>query len=72
MPFADDLRDVNQIFEAAGYGEEINNGDDGPSIFESLSKDEKKAAKLMVKNMYIDFNSRNFDNPSIQQFYAGL
>jgi hypothetical protein len=22
--------------------------------------------------MTIDFNSRNFENPSIQQFYAGL
>jgi hypothetical protein len=37
-----------------------------------LTKDEKNAAKLLVKNMTIDFNSRNFENPSIQQFYAGL
>ena len=37
-----------------------------------VSKEDGKAAKLFVKNMSIDFNSRNFENPSIQKFYSGL
>jgi len=69
LPYADDIRDLNQIFEAAGYKDEEKEDD---NIFDQLSKDEKNAAKLLVKNMYIDFNSRNFENPSLQQFYAGL
>ena len=32
---------------------------------QTLSKDEKHAAKLMVKNLNIDFDSRNFENPTI-------
>lgn len=62
MPYADDIRDINAIFDAAGYGEEAKEDD---SIFDTLTNEEKHAAKLMVKNMYIDFNSRNFDNPSL-------
>ncbi|CDW84185.1 ku p70 dna helicase [Stylonychia lemnae] len=69
LPYADDIRDINSIFEAAGYNEE---DPEDKSIFDQLTNEEKQAAKLMVKNMYIDFNSRNFENPSLQQFYAGL
>jgi len=58
--------------EAAGYEPEGQNDEEEKSIFDQLTKDEKNAAKLLVKNMTIDFNSRNFENPSIQQFYAGL
>ncbi len=72
LPFADDIRDLNQIMEAAGYEPEGQNDEEEKSIFDQLTKDEKNAAKLLVKNMTIDFNSRNFENPSIQQFYAGL
>jgi ATP-dependent DNA helicase 2 subunit 1 len=57
-------------YEAEGQNDEEEKGD--KSIFDQLSKDEKNAAKLLVKNMTIDFNSRNFENPSIQQFYSGL
>lgn len=57
-------------YEAEGQIDEEEKGD--KSIFDQLTKDEKNAAKLLVKNMTIDFNSRNFENPSIQQFYAGL
>lgn len=69
LPYADDIRDINQIFEAAGFKQEEEKE---ASVFDQLSKDEKNTAKLLVKNMYIDFNSRNFENPSLQQFYAGL
>jgi hypothetical protein len=38
---------------------------DGSDIINSLNKDEKKAAKYLIKNLNIDFDSRNFLNPSI-------
>ena len=70
LPFADDMRDLDAIFEAAGFqpGDDVEE----PSIVDTLTKEEKNTAKLIVKNMEIDFNSRNFENPSIQQFFAGL
>ena len=67
LPYADDIRDLNQILEAAGYeaeGQDEQEEEKG-GIVESLSKQEKDAAKLLVKNMAIDFSSRNFENPSI-------
>jgi hypothetical protein len=64
------MRDLDAILEAAGFEEEVNGEE--ISLVESLTKDEKAAAKLLVKNMEIDFNSRNFENPSLQQFFSGL
>ena len=70
LPYAEDLRDLNEIKKAAGYeAEEVA---EETSIIEKLKKDEKDAAKLLIKNLTIDFNSRNFENPSIQKFYSGL
>ena len=54
------------IFEAAG----ITQKDQG--IMDTLSKEEKNSAKLLVKNLNIEFDSRNFENPSIQKFLTGL
>lgn len=70
LPFADDLRDLENIMESAGF--EVDNEDKEQNVIETLTSEEKKAAKLLVKNLSIDFNSRDFENPSIQQFYAGL
>jgi hypothetical protein len=39
---------------------------------DTLSKEEKNSAKLLVKNLNIEFDSRNFENPSIQKFFTGL
>lgn len=39
---------------------------------ETLSKQEKNSAKLLVKNLNIEFDSRNFENPSLQKFFSGL
>ena len=46
--------------EAAGFQQ-----DDGKEkdIVESLKKEERNAAKLLIKNLTIDFDSRNFENP---------
>ena len=50
-----------------GQAQEVKQG-----IMETLTKQEKDAAKLLVKNLDIDFDCRNFENPSIQKFFSGL
>lgn len=64
LTYADNIRDNKQILSYAGFeqqpGDETKQG-----IMQTLSKDEKHAAKLMVKNLNIDFDSRNFENPTI-------
>jgi hypothetical protein len=50
--------------EACGYEAE-GQDEEEKGIVDTLTKQEKDAAKLLVKNMTIDFNSRNFENPSI-------
>jgi ATP-dependent DNA helicase 2 subunit 1 len=59
LPYAEDVRDIE---EHLAHQEKL----------QEPSKDEKRTAKLFVKNMSIDFNSRSFENPSIQKFYSGL
>ena len=39
---------------------------------DTLTKEEKNTAKLLVKNLNIDFDSRDFENPTIQKFFSGL
>jgi hypothetical protein len=58
---------LNVIFEAAGYEAEgaPEEEEKAGGIFDKLTKNEKDAAKLLVKNMSIDFSSRNFENPSV-------
>lgn len=61
LPFAEDVREVEE----------------DPLVKKILRKTdvnetELKTAKLFIKNMSIDFDSNNFENPSIQKFYAGL
>ena len=63
LPYAEDLRDLNEIKEAAGYApDEV--ASEKP-IIDTLKQEEKNAARLLIKNLTIDFNSRNFENPSI-------
>lgn len=69
LPYADDIRGNKEIFENAGFGAKDDNGE---GIIQTLSKEEKQAAKQMVKNLKIDFDSRNFENPTIQRFFSSL
>lgn len=59
LPYAEDVRDIE---DHLAHQDKL----------QEPSKDEKRTAKLFVKNMSIDFNSRSFENPSIQKFYSGL
>lgn len=65
LPYAEDIRDLDTIMEAAGFPEDEEYNLD-------LSKKEKDAAKLLIKNLTVQFDSLNFENPTIQKFYAGL
>ena len=59
LPYADDVRGNKEIFENAGFG--TKPGDEkSEGILQTLSKEEKNAAKHMVKNLKIEFDSRNF------------
>lgn len=59
LPFAEEFRDLEAIFTAAGVTADVD------SAIESLTTEEKDAAKLLVKNLTIEFNSRNFENPAL-------
>ena len=61
---------MNEIKEAAGLP--TNEVENERPIIDTLKQEEKNAARLLIKNLTIDFNSRNFENPSIQRFYSGL
>jgi len=63
LPFADDIRGLDNIMEAAGF--QNHDDQDGPSIVDKLRPEEKNAAKLLIKNLTIDFDARNFENPTI-------
>jgi hypothetical protein len=47
--------------EAGGYPAEKRE----QSVIDSLKKNEKDAAKLLIRNLTINFDSRNFENPTI-------
>lgn len=72
LPYADDIRDLDSIMEAAGYPKAEEFVQNGPSIIDRLRPEEKNAARLLIKNLTIDFDVRNFENPTIQKFYSGL
>ena len=69
LPYAEDIRDLDAIMEAAGFRQQEENQ---VGICETLKKEERNSARLLIKNLTIDFDSRNFENPSTQRFYAGL
>jgi len=56
--------------ESAGL--KLNEKIEEKPVVETLTKSEKDAAKLLIKNMTINFESRNFENPTIQKFFSGL
>lgn len=73
LPFAEDIRDLDNILAAAGFGQrEEREMQPASETLPKLAEKERNAAKLMIKNFSIDFDSRNFENPTIQKFYSGL
>jgi Ku70/Ku80 C-terminal arm len=60
LPYSEDLRD---------FGNLENNGLDEKCIPNRLHV---VAADMMINAMTIDFNSKNFENPEIQNLYAHI
>eukprot|EP00826_Nyctotherus_ovalis_P009446 TRINITY_DN1249_c0_g1_i2.p1 TRINITY_DN1249_c0_g1~~TRINITY_DN1249_c0_g1_i2.p1 ORF type:complete len:635 (+),score=225.54 TRINITY_DN1249_c0_g1_i2:60-1964(+) len=56
LPYADDIRSPESIIKR----------DRPPKV----NEEQVSAAKLLIKNLSIDFDSRQFENPAIQKFYA--
>ncbi len=56
--------------QTAGYP--VEKRETEPAIVDTLQKIEKDTAKLLIRNMTIDFDSRKFENPTVQKFYSGL
>lgn len=71
LPFADDMRDLDAIMAAGGFPATVDKKE--KPVIDTLTKDEKYSAKVLIKNMTMkDFKSREFENPTIQKFYAWL
>ena len=71
LPYAEDIRDLDNIIQNAGFSC-AEDREDEPSIINNLTDSERIAARLLIKNLTIDFDSHNFENPIIQRFYSGL
>ena len=69
LPFAGDIFDNEKIIGVSGL-DQVPVQDKG--ITDSLSKEEKQSAKLLVKNLTINFDIKNFENPKMQQFLSGI
>ena len=57
LPFSDDMRTLNNVIDTDQAKPDHN---------------QIKHAKLLIKNLKIDFDPRNFENPDIQNFYSNL
>ena len=58
IPYADDLRDNKKIMEASAI-------DANADVVGNLKDEEKNAAKLLIKNLDFDFDSRDFRNQNL-------
>jgi ATP-dependent DNA helicase 2 subunit 1 len=63
LPYADEIRSNCDILN------KIKNYDD---IKDKINSEKLQAVKRLIKKMNIDFDCRNFENPTIQKFYATL
>lgn len=60
LPYADDIRSTDEIIKKQNIEAE------------NVNLEQFEAAKKLIKKMNIDFDSRNFENPTIQKYYATL
>ncbi len=61
LPYSDDIRSPETVIPPKPAGEESK-----------VNDEQLKAAKLLIKNLTIDFDSRQFENPAIQKFYSTI
>jgi ATP-dependent DNA helicase 2 subunit 1 len=63
LPYADEIRSNCDILKKVKNYEDVK---------EKISSEKLHAVKRLIKKMNIDFDCRNFENPTIQKFYATL
>lgn len=66
LPYADEIRSNTDIMRR------VKNADEIKSAEEEITHTQMEAARRLIKKMNIEFDSRNFENPSLQKFYATL
>jgi ATP-dependent DNA helicase 2 subunit 1 len=66
LPYADEIRSNTDIMKR------VKNADEIKSAEEEITNVQMEAARRLIKKMNIEFDSRNFENPSLQKFYATL
>jgi ATP-dependent DNA helicase 2 subunit 1 len=68
LPYADEIRSNSDIFS------KLKNKEGMKEAVEQVSQEPEYSdmAKKLIKKMNIEFDSRNFENPTIQKFYATL
>ena len=64
LPYADEIRSNEDILQKSSGGNNIEEN--------QPSEEQLNLAKKIIKKMNIEFDSRNFENPTIQKFYATL
>ncbi len=75
LPYSDELRSNGDIFSylyANKKKESTDENDIEKDKEVELSEEKKLLTKKLIKKMTIYFDSRNFENPSIQKFYSTL
>ena len=60
LPYADDIRSTCEILKKLNIEAE------------NVKEEQFEISKKLIKKMNFDFDSRDFENPSIQKFYAAL
>ena len=63
IPYADEIRSNADILKKVKNYENVS---------ERITPDKLDAVKRLIKKMNIEFDCRNFENPTIQKFYATL
>ena len=62
LPYANDIMSNQKMME---YGKIDQSSVGNMGIVDTLTKEETNSAKLLIKNLNIDFNSNNFENPTL-------
>ena len=64
LPFAYDIGDLYAIMNTAGFSEK----EAEKLMVDTFTKQDKDAAKLLIKNFTIDLNYRIFENQQFRNF----
>jgi ATP-dependent DNA helicase 2 subunit 1 len=67
LPYADEIRSNDDIFKKVQKDLEKNR-----EKCNNIDEEDRDLARKLIKKMNIDFDSRNFENPTLQKFLATI